>query len=425
VGAPPRVPPYNCFSALFAVILSSRSLFVSFVLFVVTYSVFPVLSVVQSLLMRILIPTVDYPPIEGGISSVAVGVSRALADMGHDVTIIAPWFEGMDEFDANEPATVIRFRGYHLGWFRFFPLLFKTWPHIRNHDLLLAINIAYGGIIGRWANIPFITFGYAYEFLKFRHTPIIGGMLRKAYNNSAHVVAISNYTRDNLEQFGVSSSKITTIFPGAPTAIPHAQEHLDNVRRKYVLGDGPLILSVGRLIPRKNHVALVRAMPAVLEAVPNASLLIVGRGPQVAEISRTANDLNVRDHVLLPGYVPDEELFALYDLCRVFALPALDATGGQVEGFGLVFAEAAAYGKPVVAGRSGGVSDAVIDGETGFVIDAHDETALADALIRLLTDDALANRMGEAGRNRVRDELNWKTFTERILDKGYLPLARD
>lgn len=371
--------------------------------------------------MKILIPTADYPPIEGGIATVALRVSRELAGMGHTVTVVAPYFPEMDDFDLGEPVSVVRFRGYRLGWFRFFPMLAATWRHTRGTDLILGINAAYGGLVGRLARClygkPYVTFAYAYEFLRFRRVPFLGGLLRLIYRGSRVVAAISTFTRNNLVRFGVPEEKVATILPGAPSAESFTDEALAAVRRKFVLETGRVILAVGRLIPRKGHVTLVRALPRILERVPEALLVIVGRGPSTPDVVREAWALGVRDRVLLAGRLPESEVAALYRICEVFALPTGSCGRGQVEGFGLVFAEAQAYGKPVVAGRSGGVSDAVHDGETGLLVDPDSPEALADAVVSLMGNPALAAHLGANGRRRVETELNWTRFTQRLLEE--------
>ena len=124
----------------------------------------------------------------------------------------------------------------------------------------------------------------------------------------------------------------------------------------------------------------------------------------------------MRDAVVLAGHLSDEEVAVMYTLCDVFTLPTGQDKRGQVEGFGLVFTEAHAYGKPVVAGRSGGVIDAVLHGETGFVVEPGNEQELSRAILRLLDDRDLAAKFGAAGKARVESELNWITFTRRIMD---------
>ena len=369
--------------------------------------------------MRILIPTVDYPPIRGGISSVALHVSRELARLGHEVMVVAPRFPGVDAFDQAEPVKVLRFRGYRFGWLRLVPLLIAVRPYLKKSDLVLAVNVAYGGIIGLWARrggMRYVAFAYAYEFLKFRRRRLLGALLRRVYSNARGVVAISRFTRDNLLEFGVPAEKIEVIHPGAPAVREFCAEDIARIKRRFAADGGRVILGVGRFVPRKGHITLVRAMPRILERIPDAVLVLVGEGPCLYDAVYEANELGVRNSVLFPGSLSEDDLAGLYHACEVFALPTGDLGAGQVEGFGLVFAEAQAYGKPVVAGRSGGVVDAVLDGETGILVEPDQPEALADAILSLLENPARAQELGENGRRRVETELNWTRFTERLLE---------
>jgi phosphatidylinositol alpha-1,6-mannosyltransferase len=157
-------------------------------------------------------------------------------------------------------------------------------------------------------------------------------------------------------------------------------------------------------------------MPQILERHPDTVLVCAGRGPAKVDVERAVADYGVTDHVRLPGRLSDDDLSTLYAMCDVFALPTGEGARGQVEGFGLVYTEAGAYGKPVVAGRSGGTTDAVVDGETGLLVAPDNPHATAEALLQLLNDRESATRMGEAGRERVRRELNWTEFTRRVMD---------
>jgi len=370
--------------------------------------------------VKILVPTADYPPIEGGIATVTLNAARELSALGHDVTVIAPAFDGMTAFDAGEPYEVVRYRGYGLGWLRFVPMFMATWPQTRATELILGINIAYGGVIGwmgrlRWG-LPYVAFGYAYEFLKFPAWSPPAALLRAAYRRARVVVAISGFTRDALLRFGVTPERIETIFPGAPAARAVQPHEIQQLKQRLSLNGHRVILSAGRMMPRKGHATLVRALPRVLERHPETVLVCAGRGPAQHDVERAVRELSLQDHVRLPGKVSDDDLAALYAMCDVFALPAGEGARGQVEGFGLVYAEAGAYGKPVVAGRSGGTVDAVRDGETGLLVAPEDPEASAGAILRLLDDAELSRRMGDAGRERVATELNWATFTRRMMD---------
>ncbi len=377
--------------------------------------------------MKILIPTVDYPPIEGGIATAAVQLSRELAALGHEVTVVAPAsgeagqrFDDLAQFDAGEPARILRFGGYGLGWGRLLPLLGTAWPETKDTDLILAINVAYGGVLGRLARLRrrkrYVAFAYAYEFLKFRRNPFLRALLNSIYARAETTVAISEFTRENLIKFGVAEHRITVALPGAAPAKPADAGRIAKLRARLGMHGDRFLLAAGRFIPRKGHLTLVEAMPRVLESCPNVDLVLAGRGPCREDCIARAHALGIEGHLFFPGYVEDEDLAALYQACTLFALPAGEDDDGQVEGFGLVFAEAHAYGKPVVAGRAGGAPDAVHHGETGLLVPPKDRARLAKALITLLDDPAYARKLGEQGRKRVETELNWRAFTKRVLE---------
>lgn len=369
--------------------------------------------------MRILLPTVDYPPIEGGIASLSTHLARALAAQGHEVTVVAPAFPNMEAFDRAEPVEVVRAPGYGLGWLRVVPLARAAAPRLRAADLVVAPNVGAGGLIGRWGRarhgVPYVCFAYAYEFLKFSGNPLLGALLRGVYRDARLTVAISAYSRRKLTEFTGPGPAVETIHPGAPEATVHAPERAAALRARMDLDDAPVVLAVGRFIPRKGHLTLLKAFARVLDRHPGAHLVMVGRGPLREACIEKARALGIEGHVHCPGFLDDPDLAALYATCTLFALPTGEGAGGQVEGFGLVFSEAHAHGKPVVAGRSGGTPDAVLHERTGLVVPAADPDATADAMNRLLDDPALAARLGAAGKARVEEELNWRVFAERLI----------
>jgi phosphatidylinositol alpha-1,6-mannosyltransferase len=172
---------------------------------------------------------------------------------------------------------------------------------------------------------------------------------------------------------------------------------------------------VGRLVERKGHDTVIRAMPEVLNRVPDAAYVIVGGGPESERLVRLAEDTGVARHVHLLGRLPRGEMVGLLSRCDVLVMPSRQV-GTSVEGFGIVFLEAGALGKPVVGGRSGGIPDAIEEGVTGLLVDPEDTVALAEAITSILADPDLAGRMGEAGRERVERLFTWDKVAERILE---------
>jgi phosphatidylinositol alpha-1,6-mannosyltransferase len=165
------------------------------------------------------------------------------------------------------------------------------------------------------------------------------------------------------------------------------------------------VLCLGRLVRRKGVQRLVEAMPEIAARVPDAVGVVAGTGPEERALRRRAQQLAAP--VVFAGRVPDDEVPAVYSSADVFALPVADRWGGlEVEGLGVVLLEAAACGLACVTGRSGGTPEAVVDGTTGYVIDARDRAALVSAIGKLLDDRDLARRMGEAGRAHVAERFS-------------------
>jgi phosphatidylinositol alpha-1,6-mannosyltransferase len=197
------------------------------------------------------------------------------------------------------------------------------------------------------------------------------------------------------------------------------------VRARYGLADGPWVLTVARLEWHKGIDTVIRALAAVRARVPGARYAVAGTGDRRSGLEAVAQEAGVADAVRFLGFVPDADLPALYN--------AVDLYVGVsryhellVEGFGISLVEASACGLAVVGGRSGGVPEAVRDGETGLLVDPEDPGAVADAIARLLGDGELRRRLGAAGRRAVERYYNWDRVTTdlRRIDAGHRRPAR-
>jgi len=177
--------------------------------------------------------------------------------------------------------------------------------------------------------------------------------------------------------------------------------------------DCRILLSVGAIKRRKGFDLLIQAFARIASSEPNLHLLIAGEGSD-SDLVQLANTLGVASRTHFLGQVKQDDLVSLYHACEVFALLPRNESW-HFEGFGLVFLEAGACGKPVVASRSGGVSDAVRGNETGLLVDENDPSSAANAIVRLLTDAALARRLGSAGKDWAQSH-SWERYVGRMLD---------
>ncbi len=175
----------------------------------------------------------------------------------------------------------------------------------------------------------------------------------------------------------------------------------------------PTLLTVARIVKAnryKGHDVVLRALAKVVSSVPDVAYVIVGEGDDLDYLERLAREYGVAENVIFAGRVSDEELPLLYNACDAFVMCSrADRTrrGILAEGFGLALLEASACGKPVIAGRSGGVPDAVQDGITGMLVNPVDSDEVAAAIVKVLREPWLAKVMGENGRKWVEAEMNW------------------
>ena len=187
------------------------------------------------------------------------------------------------------------------------------------------------------------------------------------------------------------------------------------LREELGLDEKKVIVSVGRLVHRKGQDHLIESMPEILAKVPNAHLLIVGRGPYLEHLAKLVVVNKIENHVSFIGRVQYAELPRFICAGDVFAMPSRSRFAGlEVEGLGIVYLEASACGLPVVAGNSGGAPDAVVEGVTGLVVDGTNNTQIADAIITLLTNPQKCKEMGNAGQAWIKENWRWEIWSKRF-----------
>jgi phosphatidylinositol alpha-1,6-mannosyltransferase len=360
---------------------------------------------------RTLLVTNDFPPRPGGIQIFVHKLAVRLPK--DDLVVYASSWKGAREFDAEQPFEVVRDRTSVLlptprvarraadlarandcdtVWFGAAAPLGLLAQGLKRKGVERAVAQTHGHEVG-WAALP-----GARQML---------GRIGRHVDVSTY---LSEYQRVRLAPLLRNLERLT---PGVDTDTFHPDVDGGDIRRKYGLDDRPVIVCVSRLVPRKGQDMLIRALPAVKKKVPDAKLLIVSGGPDRDRLGRLAT--GQEDDVVFTGSVPWTALPEHYAAGDVYAMPCRTRRRGlDVEGLGIVYLEASATGLPVVAGDSGGAPDAVLEGETGYVVDGRDVAAIADRLTTLLLDRDLARRMGQAGRAWVEKQWQWDTQADRL-----------
>lgn len=187
------------------------------------------------------------------------------------------------------------------------------------------------------------------------------------------------------------------------------------LQKKWGIADAPVIVSIGRLVARKGSDQLIKAMPEVLQQFPKCKLLLVGTGNYQKRLEKLVHNLKVQDSVIFTGRVEHELLPDYYRLGDIFAAPCRSRYGGlEVEGLGIVYLEASACGVPVIAGKSGGAPDAVLEGKTGLLVNGRDHREVGAAVIKLLSDKPLRQKMGADGRVWMEQLWSWEGIGARF-----------
>ncbi len=352
---------------------------------------------------RLLLVTPDFPPAPGGIQVVAERLAAGMTAL--DIEVVAPDSPGAAQFDAASDLRVHRVRGGArlrggenallnaaaiAQALRFRPHATLS-MHIVTSPAAAAIRRATGA-----------------RTVQYFHAEEIGAKPRLAAFAARQAdasVAVSAYTAGLVAATGAPSERTTVIANG--TDIPSDAASLPSER--------PTIVTIARIEERyKGHDTMVRALALVLAKVPDAQWVVIGDGSLRPGIEALARSYGVAGSVQFLGAVPDEQRDAWLARATLLAMPSrLPAGDFAGEGFGIVYLEAGAYGKPVVAGNVGGALDAVIDGETGLLVDPLDPVAVAEAVVALLRDEQLARRLGAAGQARVA-QLSWPSVAARV-----------
>lgn len=245
----------------------------------------------------------------------------------------------------------------------------------------------------------------------------LGHLVRRATRGLAAMTTISDWTEQRLAPYA-AAERLRRIPPGVDVDRFTPEADGSGLREQWGIAPGaPVVGCISRLVRRKGQDVLLRAWPEVRRRHPEAHLVLAGEGPLEGELRDRARRLGHDAGVVLPGRLAWEDLPAAHAALDVFAMPCRTRLGGtDVEGLGIVYLEAQACGVPAVAGRSGGAPEAVLDGETGTVVDGEDPVAVATALDVWLADPAARRRAGAQGRRWVERRWSWTTIAGDVAD---------
>ena len=233
---------------------------------------------------------------------------------------------------------------------------------------------------------------------------------KKTAEKASLIVTISNYSKQMiLKHYDIEASKIRIVPNGVDPGKFKPIKDSEYIRRQFGLGKDLNVLFVGSLIPRKGLIYLVNAAKVIVASQPNTKFIIVGDGPLKYELKDSVKAVNLSKNFMFMGNIKEEQLSALYNCADVFVLPSIQ------EGQGIVILEAQSSAKPIVAFDIGGVNEAVRNGETGLLVESGNTDALAEGLLKILTDAQLRAKMGANGRQFITENFTWDICAQKML----------
>lgn len=382
--------------------------------------------------MTHLLVTNDFPPKVGGIQSYLFELWRRLpAERFAVLTLDEP---RSASFDRSQPFAIRRVSRRMLLPSRAVRRAIEELVAQTGATHVVLDPVVPIGLVGPKLTVSYSLIAHGAEVTVQRHLPLVRSQMRMAIRRASSVVAAGPYPEDQVRRIAGASRiaatngpRVINLPPGVDVErfSPASVEARNAIRRRFgVPQDARCVVSVSRLVPRKGMDVLIRAVARLQADFSDLVLVVGGEGRDRKRLEKITASLGAPVSFL--GRVSDEDLPDVYRMGDVMAMLCRDRWFGlEQEGFGIVFLEASASGLPVIAGRSGGAADAVVDGTTGYVVTRPRRVAeVVQQLRRLLADDGLRQRLGEQGRSRTEREFDYRVLAQR-LDTELLALENE
>jgi phosphatidylinositol alpha-1,6-mannosyltransferase len=380
--------------------------------------------------MKILLMTDSFLPHAGGSRVYYHNLYRRITTGSSEcVVVLTKKVPGWKEFDAQvstpsfrivrrfEPLPNYKPRQLPKGFLTLFEglrLLATERPDIIHAGDLFPPGLS-ALAIKKMLGMPYVVYCHGEEITQIdfrRHQPKVRNQI---YRHADGIVAASTFAQQNLLRIGISPDRIRQITPGVDCERFQPRPKNAELVRQYGLEGKQVLLTVARLVRRKGHAIVLEAVARLAPKMRDLRYLIVGEGPEREQLERQCRDLGIAENVIFAGHTPDELLVDFYNLCDAFIMINRESRG-DIEGFGMVFLEANAAGRPVIGGLSGGAAQAVVQDVTGLLVNPDSPEEAAAAIEQLMTNQPMRRRMSETGLRRARQEFSWDSRSDALRE---------
>jgi phosphatidylinositol alpha-1,6-mannosyltransferase len=372
--------------------------------------------------VNLLIVSSEFPPGPGGIGAHTHHLADQLCGLGWQVSVLAPQHyasaEEVRRFNESQAYSIQTFPRVPTAPLKAVQRYSAIARHLRqaSPDVVIASGTravwVTSAAIGS-ASIPWVAIGHGSEF-----TLVTGwerALVRRTYDRASAIISVSRFTLGLVLACGIRPAASHVIPNGADDKFFRIlpESVVAATRRRLGFGDDPLLLTVGNVTERKGQEVVIRAMPEILRRHPRARYLIAGLPTDRAKLESIARELGVEDRVHFLGRQPYDEIRCLMNAADLFLMTSRSTSTGDCEGFGIAVIEAALCGTPAIVSRGSGLSEAVADMETGMIVPEGDSAGVADAVCRMLGDDAFRAGLAKRARERALDGYTWTEVISR------------
>jgi len=364
---------------------------------------------------RTMLVTLDFPPIVGGVASYWANLARLMPS--DRFFVLAEESDSTLDFDVNQSYLIYRqnlISRHRWLWPRWLPLLWAMYRLARMKQIqrFIVAHVLPTGtaalILKKLICISYIVSIHGLDVAWAQRSTRKKWLTKLIFKNAESVIVNSDFTRQRLQSLcHIAPDKIHLVYPCPNMIVAPAAANREEFLRKYNLENKKFILTVGRLIERKGQDKVIESLPRVMRAVSDVIYLVVGRGPKLDSLRARVKELKLEKQVRFFTDILDSELPAFYQNAELFIMPSRQLDDGDVEGFGIVYLEAALFGLPVVAANSGGCSEAVLDGQTGLLIEPGNISDLTAKIGLILQDNDLYRKMVQTSQNRANNAFRW------------------
>ncbi len=362
----------------------------------------------------------DFLPTTGGVATFYERVASSLSKR-YDLTVLTvPCEQTIPPTPYTIQRRIFFTRWFKPNWLKLFPLLFSVIRKEKPSVIHVGHILPTGTVVfflTRFFRIPYIVYLHGMDLTVPMRYPRKKMLMQKILSNASAIVGTNNFVLDVTKKHFSNLPRLTRVLPlpRLPARLP-SDEEKHTLREKYhIPADAFVLLTVGRLVKRKGYHDTLRAVANLSKDFPKMHYVIVGRGPEEPVLRQTIHELGLENVVTLAGFVEDSERAAWYATADLFVMPATAEKDGDVEGFGIVFLEAASYGTPSIGAFSGGIPEAIQNGATGYLIKEHDVSALTGLIRDVMQNPEKQQRLSDAAKNYVEKTLDWKNEEEQLF----------